>query len=44
MELIQEPLDPNLPPVFDINSGWFGNPGAVMDLTYRALFLKYLKT
>jgi hypothetical protein len=43
MELLLEPLDPNLPPVFDINSGWFGSPGAIMDLTFRALFLKYLK-
>ena len=45
MQLKLEVLDPYKPPIFRINSGWFGQmDGAIMDLTYRALVIRREKS
>ena len=37
----EDPLDPNLPPGYNPNTGWFSQkPGSTLDLTYRALLLQ----
>jgi len=36
-------LDPNLPPGYSPNNGWFSKPGCVMDLALRTLMIKKFK-
>ena len=36
-------LDPNIPPIYKVNSGWFSKKGgSILDLTYRALAMRRL--
>ena len=38
-----EKLDPNLPPTYNLNKGYFGQPISILELTWRAIVLKKLK-